>query len=99
MDELAAAAAVVAMSTDDFAEEDFEQRPPCGFTAGSDAAASNEMTMEQDKENVRVDAAQSEVGDGDPEVTNSLTLQLHPPCMHNHTQPDCHCSRVCVAAL
>ena len=75
MDELAAAAAVVAMSIDDFAEEDFEQRPPCGGTAGSDAATSNDMTIEQDKENVLVDAAKCEVGDGDPEVSNSPTLQ------------------------
>jgi hypothetical protein len=99
MDELAAAAAVVAISIDDFAKEDFEQRQPCGFTAGSDAAASNEMTIEQDKETVPVDAAQSEVGDGDPSVSSSPTFQLRPPCMYNHTQPDCHCSRVCVAAL
>ena len=68
MDELAAAAAVMVVSIDDFAEEDFEQRPPCGGTAGGDAATSNDMTIEQDKENVLVDAAQCEVGDGDPEV-------------------------------
>ena len=99
MDELAAAAAVMVVSIDDFAEEDFEQRPPCGGTAGGDAATSNDTTIEQDKENVLVDAAQCEVGDDDPEVTISPTLPLRPPCAHNHTQPDCHCSRVCVAAL
>ena len=76
MDELAAAAAVVAMSIDDFAEEDFEQHPPCGGTAGGDAATSNDTTIEQDKENVRVDAARCEVGDGNLEVSNSPTLQL-----------------------
>ena len=99
MDELAAVAAVLAMSIDDFAEEDLEQRPPCGVTAGSDAATSIDMSIEQDMENFLVDAAQCGVGAGDPEVSNSPTLQLHPPCAHNHTQPDCHCSRVCVAAL
>ena len=78
MDELAAAAAVVAISIDDFAEEDFEQRPPCGVSAGGDAAMSIDESMEQDKENVLVDAAQSEVGDGDPEVSNSPILQFRP---------------------
>ena len=34
MDELAAAAAVVAMSIDGFAEEDLEQRRLCGVAAG-----------------------------------------------------------------
>ena len=47
MDELAAAAAVVAMSIDDFAEEDFEQRPPCGVTAGDDAATSIDVSIER----------------------------------------------------
>ena len=37
------------------------------------------MTIEQDKENVPVDAAQSEVGDGDPSVSSSPTFQLRPP--------------------
>jgi len=99
MDELAAAAAVVAMSIDDFAEEDFGQRQPCGVTTGSDAATSIDMSIEQDKENFVVDAAPCEVGDSNREVSNSPTLQLHPLCTHNHTQPDCHCSRVRVAAL
>ena len=45
MDELAAAAAVVAISIDDFAEEDFEQRPPCGVSAGGDAAMSIDESM------------------------------------------------------
>ena len=47
MDELAAAAAVVAMSIDEFAEEELEQRPPCGVTAGSEAATSIDMTIDQ----------------------------------------------------
>ena len=85
MDELAAAAAVVAMSIDDFAEEEEEQRPSCDVTAGIDAETPFRMVIEADKENVLGDAAQCEVGDGDPEVSNSPTLQLRPPCAHNHT--------------
>ena len=71
MDELAAAAAVVAMSIDEFAEEELEQRPPCGVTAGSEAATSIDMTINQDKENDQVDAVQCEVEDGDPEVSKA----------------------------
>ena len=87
MDELAAAAAVVAMSIDDFAEEEFEQRPPCGVTAGGGAAMSIDVCIEQDKENVIVDAARCEVGDGDPEVSNSPALQLRPPSLHTQLYP------------
>ena len=94
MDELDAAAGVLAVSLDDFAEGDFEQRQPYGLNEGSDAATSMVNDEQQDKENIRVDAALSEVGDGHPEVSTCPKQPLLPPCVHNHTLPDCHFSRV-----
>ena len=46
MDELEAAAAVLAMSRDDFAEEDVEQRAPCVEHSGS---AAGTMAVEAGK--------------------------------------------------
>ena len=63
MDELEAAAAVLAMSRDDFAEEEVEQRAPCAERSGSAAGTMAAEAMEVDKENIQVDAASREVED------------------------------------
>ena len=59
------------MSIDDYADGDLEQRWPCGVAAGGDAHAPMELSTEADKENFIVDAAPSQVGDANPEVTNA----------------------------
>ena len=58
MDELEAAAAVLARSAmDDFTEEDFEQRVPASECSGSITVPTAAEAMEVDKENIMAGAA------------------------------------------
>ena len=60
MDELAAAAAVVDMSVDDNAGEDFVQRGSCGAVGASDVAMTDAASTAADKENNNVHAVAGE---------------------------------------
>ena len=90
MDELAAAAAVLAVDVDDFADDDLEQPSHCGVAAGIDAHAPMEVSTEADKENFTADAAQSQGEDANPEVTPTQENHARQPCVCNLTPPDTH---------
>ena len=93
MNELAAAAAVVAMSLDDNAGGSLEQRPPHGIAAGSEGLTSMEVCTEADKENISVDAAPSQAEDANPEVTAAQKNHARQLRARNLTPFDCHLCR------
>ena len=74
MTELAAAAAVVAMSIDDFAEEDLEQRGFCGAVGAGEVDVGNVEITTEDKENNNVHAATQDVEDAASKVTIALRV-------------------------
>ena len=63
MDELAAAAAAVAMAIDDYAEADVEQRALCGDDDGRDGCGLAVEDTEADKEINGGDAASGDIED------------------------------------
>ena len=90
MDALAAAASVLAVGVDDFADDDLEQPSSCGIAAGDNAHAPMEESTEADKENFIVDAAPSQGEDANPEVTTTQETHARQPCVCNVTPPDTH---------
>ena len=62
MDELVAAAAVVAMAVDDFAEEDLAQYAPCGAAAVDEAHYPAAAVMEADEEKDQAEVATMGMG-------------------------------------
>ena len=69
MDELAAAAAVVTITTDANAPEDLGQRCACFNFGVGDVAMADEHNVSEDKENNDVHAAAGEVEDAASKVT------------------------------
>ena len=80
MDELEAAAAVLAVATDGFADEDLEQRPTMGSVAGGEAHLPTDEVMAVDKENLSVDAAPRDTEDGAHKVLFPTRAPLRKPC-------------------
>ena len=76
MDELAAAAAVVAMSIDSDAEEDLGQRGSSVTVGAGDAAMADVETSADDKENINGHAAVANPEDAPSKVPNA------PPVLH-----------------
>ena len=85
MDELAAAAAVVTMSVNGYAEAGFEQRPPCGDADGREGQGLPVEGTEADKENNGGDAASGvDVEDAKEQVLFRLesALELSGHALH-----------------
>ena len=99
MDELDAAAGVLAVSLDDFAEGDFEQRQPYGLNEGSDAATSMVNDEEQDKENIRVDAARPRVEDASCKVSTPPFVPCSQPYAQHLAPLDSHTIQPCTVRL
>lgn len=68
MDELAAAAAVVTMSVNGYAEAGFKQRPPCGDADGREGQGLPVEGTEADKENNGGVSASGDVEDAKEQV-------------------------------
>ena len=83
MDELAAAAAVVAMATDVNAPEDLGQRDACVNFGVGDVAMADEHNVPEDKENNDVHAAAAEIEDAASKVTIAPRVLRPAP----YTQP------------
>ena len=77
MDELAAAAASVAVDDESEAEEDLEQRAPGGAESGAKAGASAFEAFDRGKENYSGDAAPPRLEDAKSKV---CTLPSVPCC-------------------
>lgn len=71
MDELAAAAVVVSMATDGFADHEFGQRGTCGTFGTEDAARADVESTPDGKENNMGDAATGDPEDAALKVTNA----------------------------
>ena len=71
MDELAAAAAVVAMTIDDNAGSNVEQRGSCGTCGAADAAMADMDIVAVDKENINGHAAAGAVEDAASKVASA----------------------------
>ena len=76
MDELAAAAAVVAIVTDANAPEDFGQRDICVTAGVAMMQWRHAETSAEDKENIKVHAAAGEPEDAPSEVPNAPPILL-----------------------
>ena len=83
MDELAAAAAVVAIATDANAPNDLEQRSFCGNIGDGRVEMLDVETMAEDKENNNVHAAAHEFEDAAFEVASAPPVLIRTP----YTQP------------
>ena len=81
MDELAAAAAAVAMAVDDYAEADVEQRALCGDDDGCDGCGLAVEDTEANTENSRGDAASGDIEDAKEQVSFAPKVPSHVPCM------------------
>ena len=88
MDELAAAAAVVAMATDDFAEEELEQRSFCGTVDAADVDMAAAGLMAEDKENDGAAAAASDPENAASKVTTPTRTVTAWPCVQHLTHAD-----------
>ena len=81
MDELAAAAAVVAIATNANAPEDSGQRGTCGTVDVDDVDMPDQDTVAEDKENSQVNAAAREVEDAASKVI--IALRVLRPARYN----------------
>ena len=79
MDELAAAAAVVAMPIHDFAEGGFEQRPPGGDANGREGRGLTVEDTEANKESNTGDAASGEGEDATEQVSGARKVPCNLP--------------------
>jgi hypothetical protein len=90
MDEVDAAAAVLAVSVDDFAEEDLEQDArPASFTDPDDQTSAVEP-MDVGKENKARTPAVCEVGAANPQVMKATPLPCSKRCDPPLISPDSH---------
>ena len=81
MDELAAAAAVVSMSVDDFAEVNGELEVAEGSATHAEAETPTIETLHDDKENERDLPEGCVLGAANPKVTNAPKLAKRPSCV------------------
>ena len=83
MDELAAAAAAVAMADDGYAVDDVGQRGSQSASAATDVTAPAVGVMDMDQESQQGCAAAEHLGDADPKVTKGpralRLLRISPP--------------------
>ena len=92
MDELAAAARVLAVAADSDAEEETEQPGP-GVAAGRDERGlPADVEMAGEKENKDGEAARGQVGDANPQVTTAPCVPFCTACAPPFTRPDCTCA-------
>ena len=92
MDELAAAAGVLAVATDSESEEEVEQPASCVAAGRDEGGSPADVEMVEDKENKDVEAARGQPGDADPQVTDAPRVAIPTPCAPPITPPDCTCT-------
>ena len=88
MDELAAAAAVVAMAVDGFADQDFGQRECCGSRGDAEWPAPAAESMAENDENDAAQAAADQPGDAASKVPNATRVPRDTPCVQHLARAD-----------
>ena len=88
MDELAAAAAVVAMTVHGFADQEFGQRECAGSRGDADWPAPGALSMAEGDANDAAHAAAEQLGDAASKVPNATRVPRDTPCVQHLARAD-----------